>query len=83
MPKSDKGLCLYYSNFCPFTEHYAKVLKELADKSNIPIEIIKINNREQGKENPSPFIIYSLFYNGKFLTHEIVNDKRFDKLILS
>lgn len=83
IPKNDKGLCLYYSNFCPFTENYAKVLTELADKSNVPIEIIKINNREEGIANPSPFIIYSLFYNGKFLTHEILNEKKFEKLILA
>lgn len=82
IPKSDKGLCLYYSNFCPFTEYHANLLKELANKNNIPIEIIKINNREEGLENPSPFIIYSLFYDGKFITHEIVNERKFDRLIL-
>ncbi|MDW8800347.1 GNAT family N-acetyltransferase [Clostridium sp. A1-XYC3] len=76
------GLTAYYSNCCPFTEYYINtVLKELAGKNDIPLEIIKIDNKEQVKHNPSPFSIYSLFYNGKFITHEILSEAKFNKVV--
>lgn len=30
---------------------------------------------------PSPITTYALFYNGEYLTNEVLNDKRFLKLI--
>ncbi|SEN18617.1 YoaP domain-containing protein, partial [Hydrogenoanaerobacterium saccharovorans] len=30
---------------------------------------------------PAPYTSYSLFYNGEFVTHEILNDKKFDKVL--
>lgn len=79
-----KGLTVYYSNFCPFTEYYTNtVLKELANREVIPLEIIKVNNLEQASTLPSAFSIYSVFYNGKFVTHEILNETKFIKFINS
>jgi len=78
---NEKGLSVYYSNFCPYTDFYVNVeLKNIADEYNLPLTIHKINTREEGRKNPSASIIYSLFYNGKFLTHEIVNKNKFEKL---
>lgn len=76
------GLTVYYSNLCPFTEHYTNtVLKELAAREGIALEIIKIDNRMQVNSLPSAFSIYSVFYNGKFITHEILNETKFNKVI--
>lgn len=76
------GLTIYYSNFCPFTEYHTnEVVKKLSEKEGIPLKIIKIENLEQARENPSPFVIYSVFYNGKFVTHEIMNETKFNKLV--
>ncbi|MEG0775395.1 GNAT family N-acetyltransferase [Clostridium sp.] len=76
------GLTVYYSNRCPFSEHYTNVvLKELAAKEGMELKIIKINSREQMNDLPSAFSIYSVFYNGKFITHEILNEAKFNKII--
>lgn len=76
------GLTVYYSNLCPFTEHYTNtVIKELAQREGITLEIVKIDNREQVKRLPSAFSIYSIFYNGKFITHEILSETKFNKII--
>ncbi|MFR6041677.1 MAG: YoaP domain-containing protein [Dysosmobacter welbionis] len=37
--------------------------------------------RRNGPEGPTPFTTYSLFYNGRFVTHEILSEKKFDKLL--
>lgn len=76
------GLTVYYSNQCPYTEYYTNtILRELADKANIPLNLIKITTREEAINNPSPFTIYSVFFNGKFITHDILNETKFNKLM--
>ena len=36
---------------------------------------------EQAQAAPAPFTTYALFYNGEFLTHEILSEKRFEKIL--
>lgn len=77
------GLVVYYSNRCPFSEYHVNVsLKESAFKRNIPLKIIKINTLEEAQSSPTPATIFSLFFNGKFITTDIsvCMDSRFDKI---
>lgn len=79
-----EGLVVYYSNRCPYAEFHAKEsMIETAAKRNIPLKIIKLETKEQAQSSPSPATIFSLFYNGKFITTDIsvCMDSRFDKII--
>jgi GNAT superfamily N-acetyltransferase len=79
---NQNGLTVYYSNQCPYTEYYTNtILREIATKANIPLNIIKITTRDEAIHSPSPFTIYSVFYHGKFITHDILNETKFNKLI--
>lgn len=78
------GLVVYYSNRCPFTDYYVKiVLSETAQKRNLPLEIIKLETMEQAQAAPTPATIFSLFYKGKFITTNVsvCLDNRFDKIV--
>jgi GNAT superfamily N-acetyltransferase len=78
------GLVAYYSNRCPFTEYYVNVsLTETARNRNLPLKIIKLETIEQAQSAPTPATIFSLFYNGKFVTTDIsaCADGRFDKVV--
>ncbi len=78
------GLVVYYSDRCPFTDYYVKiVLNETAGKRNLPLEIIKLKTMEQAQEAPTPATIFSLFYKGKFITTNVsvCLDNRFDKIV--
>ncbi|WP_303180335.1 N-acetyltransferase [uncultured Butyricimonas sp.] len=80
-----EGLVAYYSNRCPFTEyHIRESLTATAQSRNIPLKIIKLETMEQAQAAPTPATIFSLFYNGKFVTTDISAciDSRFDKLSL-
>lgn len=67
-----EGLAVYYSNRCPFTDHYVNgSLWLLAQENNIPLTIIKLETKEQAQACPSPATIFSAFYNGKFLTTDM------------
>jgi GNAT superfamily N-acetyltransferase len=78
------GLVAYYTNRCPFTEYYTRtVLPRTAENRNIPLKVIKLETMEEAQSAPTPATIFSLFYNGKFVTTDVsvCMDNRFDKTI--
>ncbi|MFW5700512.1 MAG: GNAT family N-acetyltransferase [Cyclobacteriaceae bacterium] len=78
------GVTIYYSNRCPFSEYHVKTsMNETAKKRNLFLEIIKLDSLEKAQSAPTPATIFSLFYDGKFITTDIsaCMDSRFDKII--
>lgn len=79
---TDEGFALYYTNQCPHTDKYAPLLVEQAKEKGIEIKLIHIQSLEVAQNMPIPVTTYALFYNGKFLTNEVLSEKSFDKLLL-
>jgi ribosomal protein S18 acetylase RimI-like enzyme len=76
------GLAVYYSDACPFTDFYVNTeLAGAARERNIPLFIKKIETMEQAQRHFVPFTIFSLFLNGKFVTHQILSKGSFAKFI--
>lgn len=76
-----KGFVLYYSNQCPFTAKYVPLIENVAKERGIEFKSICFEKTEQAQNAPAPFTSYSLFYNGEFVTNEILSDKKFKKII--
>ncbi|WP_353102638.1 N-acetyltransferase [Myroides odoratus] len=79
--KEKTDLTVYYSNRCPFSAlHVEHALVTTAKKRNLSLTIIKLESSEQAQQAPSPATIFSLFYQGEFLTTDIsvCLDSRFD-----
>ncbi|MDA3880503.1 MAG: N-acetyltransferase [Prolixibacteraceae bacterium] len=82
--ENKNGLVIYYSNRCPFSEfHVTTSMTETAKKRNLPLEIVKLDTLEKAQSAPTPATIFSLFYDGKFITTDLSTcmDSRFDKVI--
>lgn len=79
---NDKGVVLYYSNQCPHTEKYANLINEVANKKDVSFTLRKITTLKEAQNAPSPFTTYCLFINGKFVTNEILTEKKFLKILL-
>lgn len=75
------GFTLYYTNQCPFTAKYVPLLEGAAKKKNVPLQTIHIATREQAQNAPSPFTAFALFYNSEFVTHEILSENKFEKIL--
>lgn len=76
------GLVVYYTDACPFTDFYVNTeLAEAAKDKNIPLIINKIDSLEKAQQHFVPFTIFSLFYNGKFVTQQILSKNSFAKFI--
>lgn len=77
----EKGFVLFYSNQCPHTDKYAPLLQEWAKKRHIDVKLVKLESAAAAQGAPTPFTTYSLFYGGNLVTHEILSEKRFEKLV--
>lgn len=78
------GILVYYSNRCPFTEyHVTTSLIETAEKRKLPLKVIKLDTMEKAQMAPTPATIFSLFFNGEFITTDlsVCMDSRFDKIV--
>ncbi len=78
-----KGFVLYYTNQCPFTAKYVPVLEAMAQSRGANLQVIQIQSREQAQNAASPFTTFSLFYDGGLAAHEILSEKKFDKILAS
>ncbi len=75
------GFKVYYSNQCPYMEYYIDLQIKIANEQGCIYEKVLIDSKDRANNNPSPFTIYSLFYRGKFITHELASEKKFRKII--
>lgn len=72
-----KGPVVYYTNQCPHTDKYAPLLLDAAKQKDIELQLIRIDSTEAARNAPTPFTTYSFFNDGKFVTNEILTEKKF------
>lgn len=77
------GFVLYYTNQCPFTAKYVPLLENMAKERGIALHVVHIQSREEAQNAPVPFTTFSLFYNGELVTHEILSEKKFEKILVN
>ncbi|MDY0095894.1 MAG: YoaP domain-containing protein [Candidatus Vecturithrix sp.] len=53
----------------------------MAEKHGIPAQKIHIGTCEEAQNIPSASALFSISYNGKFITHEIMNESKFGKFV--
>ena len=78
---ADSGYVLYYTNQCPFNAKYVPVLEETAKANGIAFRAIKLDSKDAARNAPTPITNYALFCDGKYVTNEQMNDKKFLKLV--
>ena len=78
----EKGYVLYYTNQCPYNAKYVPVLEETAKANGIKFKAIKLDSKEAAQNAPTPVTNYAFFSDGKYVTNEQMNDKRFLKRVL-
>lgn len=77
----EPGFVLYYSQQCPYTAKYVPLIEEAAKAKHLPFRSVRLESAEQARHAPAPYTTYSLFYNGEFLTNEILSLKRFENIL--
>lgn len=78
---TEPGYVLYYSHQCPYTAKYVPLAEAVATEKGVPFKSILIETAQQAQSAPAPFTSYSLFYNGVFVTNEILSPNKFAAMI--
>ena len=74
---SEQGFVLYYTAGCPYTAKYAPLIEECAKQNEIPFRSVLIDSRDDAQNAPAVWTNYAIFYNGKYITNEILSEKKF------
>jgi N-acetylglutamate synthase-like GNAT family acetyltransferase len=69
-----KELTIYYDNQCPFVYKSIELVKKYCELNTIPVHINTISSLEQAKELPCVFNNWAVFYDGRFITVNLLND---------
>ena len=77
----EDGYVLYYTNQCPFPAKYVPVIESVAKEHGIKFRSVHVTDKETAQNLPSPVTNYALFKDGKYITNEILSDKKFLKMI--
>ena len=81
-PRIDEpGFVLFYAYQCPFTAKYVPLIQDMARARSVPFMSVRFETAEEAQNAPSPSTSYCLFFNGGFITNEILSDKKFEKLL--
>lgn len=78
---AEKGLVLYYSNQCPHAEKYALLARETARAKGMELTLHRFGSTREAQNAPGPFTTYSLFWNGSFVTNEILSPAKVEALV--
>ena len=76
----EKGYVLYYTNQCPFNAKYVPIVEKTAKEHSIDFKAIRLQSKSEAQIAPTPITTYALFFNGKYISNEQMNDKKFLKL---
>ena len=76
-----KGISIYYSNGCPHTDKYIPLQRKVLEERSVAHQIIHLTTPEEAQKAPTPCTIFSLFIDGKFITSEILTEKRLNKFL--
>ena len=74
---SEDGFVLYYTSGCPFTAKYVPIIEDCAKQNGIQFRSVHIDSREAAQSAPAAWTNYALFYNGNYVTNEILSEKKF------
>lgn len=77
----DKGISIYYTAQCPFAVGIIDDLRKVAESKDVLFKTFHIRSREEAQNAPTIWTTFGIFYNGVFITHEIISANKFEKLL--
>ena len=79
--ENKKGVTLFYSHQCPFTEKYTHLLEAAAREKGIKFTLKRYTEAKEAQNAPVASTNYSIFINSEFITNEILTEEKFVKVL--
>ena len=57
------------------------MIETVSKDLNIAFKAIHLDTKEKAQNAPTPITTYALFYNGEYVTNDVMNEKKFLKLV--
>lgn len=77
----EDGFVLYYSHQCPHTAKAVPLLQAKAKELGVKLAPIRLEKQKEARAIPCPYTSFALFYDKRFVTHEILTPSKFAKLV--
>ncbi|MDQ0174924.1 GNAT family N-acetyltransferase [Bacillus chungangensis] len=78
---AEKGISIYYTAQCPFAVGMIEDLRKAAENKGVAFHAHRLTTKEEAQNSPAIWPTFGLFYNGEFITHEIMSTNKFEKLL--
>ncbi|MGI5909786.1 MAG: GNAT family N-acetyltransferase [Sphaerochaetaceae bacterium] len=75
------GYVMLYTSQCPFTAKYVPLLQRVAAEQGVLCTAIHLQSRQEARCAPVAVTTFALFYNGTYVTNEILSEKKFAAMI--
>lgn len=77
----EKTLTVYYDRQCPYIVQTLEKLKSHCETADIPADFIEVDTLEKAKNLPCVFNNWAVFYNGKFITVNLLDPVSLGRLL--
>ncbi|NPC91375.1 GNAT family N-acetyltransferase [Bacillus sp. WMMC1349] len=77
----DKGIVIYYTAQCPFAVGMIEELRKVADRNGVHFQSYQFKTKAEAQNGPAIWTTFAVFYQGRFITHEIMSVNKFEKLL--
>lgn len=74
-----KGLAVYYSMQCPYVLQSVEQLAQYCEAGDVPLTRLPVDSLQKAKALPCVFNNWGLFYEGRFITVNVLSD--IDRLV--
>ena len=82
LKKYDKGLFIFRSFQCPYTEkNVIAILSSATDKFNLKANLIDLKNANDVQSSPCAFGTFCIVYNGEVLSYHPISNTRFENIM--
>lgn len=78
---TQKGIAIYYIAQCPFAVGVLEDLRKIAENKGVPFTTHQLTSKEEAQNAPTIWTTFGLFFDGKFITHEMMSSNKFEKLL--
>jgi len=75
------GIVIYYTAQCPFAVGVMEDLRKIAENNGVTFTTHQLTTKEEAQNAPTIWTTFGLFYNGKFITHEMMSANKFEKIL--
>ena len=79
---TQQGIAIYYTAQCPFAVCILENLRKVAENHGVTFTTHQLTTKEEAQNAPTIWTTFGLFYDGKFITHEMMSANKFEKLII-